>query len=530
MKKFLTQLNIVFTLHLAVLGLIIAGLIPRDAVLFLFGVLVYFFIFAPREDALAYFVRSIPFFVALPLIETFDSLDMGRVLALILFLRIFVPQLHTRTVKNLMHSIRSQEFRNAYRVEILGVLFLVLAAVSIVAAMDFGIALKRFIYITNAIILYPVLFVVVKDRSGFSRIMKNIVAGMLFVVAIAYIQLWTTYLWDFMTFARFWALNVQYNFYGTAWSSIVYHSNTWFAYLGGEGLRLRVFSTFPDSHSFPMYLIMSLASFIALFAPQFLQPGNFVKRLFLFFRKNANGKAKNRTGILLALILLVIILSGTRGIWLSVLFPISATLWTFFRIKRREDIVRLTGFMFLVFILLIPVASYIFSIPQFDAGIAGDNFEKKAFLERFKSSFDPEEVSNQGRLGIWKRTLISLSESPLFGVGIGNFPVILGQNVELAKAGSSAHNLYLQIAGEMGLVAFVVFFLILWEFARSGWHTFKNAGSEELRVFSWISLMSLLWIMGYSLTDAALFDGRVLALFVIFCGMIRKAQKLEKTI
>ena len=69
---------------------------------------------------------------------------------------------------------------------------------------------------------------------------------------------------------------------------------------------------------------------------------------------------------------------------------------------------------------------------------------------------DPFETSNSGRIYIWKQSLESVIASPVFGVAIGNYPVILNQDVSLAKAGSSAHNLFLQIAAEIGLIGFAV--------------------------------------------------------------------------
>ena len=128
------------------------------------------------------------------------------------------------------------------------------------------------------------------------------------------------------------------------------------------------------------------------------------------------------------------------------------------------------------------------------------------------SLLDFGETSNVGRIVIWQKTLISIGEKPLLGVGVGNFPTILKQNISASKAGSSAHNIFLHIAAEMGVGALLVFLWFFGELIKRAWRM------ETL--FSLATLLALVWIMGYLLTDAALFDGRAFLGFMVFLGMI----------
>ena len=109
----------------------------------------------------------------------------------------------------------------------------------------------------------------------------------------------------------------------------------------------------------------------------------------------------------------------------------------------------------LVFFLLFAVAYPIFVSPQFLLS-KGD---WSLFGERIKSIIDFGETSNSQRIEIWKASLESIKNRPLLGVGIGNFPVVLNQNIFLARAGSSAHNIYLHIASEMGILTLVT---VIW--------------------------------------------------------------------
>lgn len=102
--------------------------------------------------------------------------------------------------------------------------------------------------------------------------------------------------------------------------------------------------------------------------------------------------------------------------------------------------------------------------------------------------------------------------------------MVLNQDVSLAKAGSSAHNLFLQIAVEVGLIGFGLFLVILFETVRNAWKAFTCGNTVFIRVFAWTALLSFVWVLGYSMTDAALFDGRVFLLFVGLLAMIRAAS------
>ena len=136
MKKFLSPLNIVFVLHLVTLLSVVLGMVPGEATLFLFGVVFYFLLFGGKEDAFIYFVRSIPFFVALPITDSFDSFNMWRIAVLVLFLRWFIPLVPSIRPKELYAGCKNGTYWNRYRAEILWLLFICFAVFSTVAALD----------------------------------------------------------------------------------------------------------------------------------------------------------------------------------------------------------------------------------------------------------------------------------------------------------------------------------------------------------------------------------------------------------
>jgi O-antigen ligase len=133
---------------------------------------------------------------------------------------------------------------------------------------------------------------------------------------------------------------------------------------------------------------------------------------------------------------------------------------------------------------------------------------------------DLDELSNQGRIYIWKRSLESFKEHPLLGIGAGNFPVALEQEIVMAKAGSSAHNLYLNFLVENGLFAFILIIFMVWEILSIIFSVLKLNLPQKTRILITELFIYLVWAFGYSLFDIALLDERVFLIFLTILGMI----------
>lgn len=474
------------------------GFLETRAALALGAVLILYFLIENLEKASLYFIRAVPFFIALPITAGFDSLNMWRILSLILLLKWGWEKLSDSRKRKFISRVK--EFLSKLEFNSLSaaiyILFLI-AVISLFKAPDFIAGAKRIIYFANALMAPAVIYQLVKmGRLETKEILQNIVPAAVIVLIIGFIQLLMTYFTPIDEFLYFWSLVFDKGFYGTAWSQIALKGNTWFAYFG-ETLSLRMFSTFPDSHSFPMFLLMSLISITALL--------------------RAAGAKFIKYALVLIPFYLGVILSGTRGMWLSSISLLIA-LWWFRKIIFSADKKFILG-NFIIFILLFSIAYPILASPQFQIF----KEDPQLLRARLRSIIDFDELSNKGRIHIWKETLKSISQNPILGVGIGNFPVVLQEDIALAKAGSTAHNLYLNIAAEMGIVALAVFLYILkilysklvW-LLKSG----SASGGEMVRQYALWALVYLGWVFLYSMTDAVLFDERTLLLFGINAALI----------
>ncbi|MBI5913072.1 O-antigen ligase family protein [Candidatus Azambacteria bacterium] len=505
MKRYLTKLNIVFAVQLITVAAVVFGGLPREAFLFSAAVAVFFVIFSPLEETVLLIARSIPIFVALPITEQFDSLNMWRIVVLILFLKWLSDAARVRLIIDepltLARTLKTNAWVGVVRawrqwpIEFLSVALIGISFASLVGAEDVGGGVKRIIYFLNLGMLF---FVVrsVATRDNIARIALNVTYSGIIVVLVGALQLVLAYTMNVDHFSEFWALTVNTALYGTAWANIAIAANTWFAYYSGT-IHLRMFSSFPDTHSFPLYLLMVLCFSAVLFT--------FEKSTF----------KKYMLGAVLAFAAFEAVLSGTRGIWASAVF---AVLFIGYLIVRRYPVRKEALVPLGLFFISLPLAALIFNSPQFQ--FSGTPAERAVFSERIRSIVDTQETSNQGRIYIWKETIRSIRAHPLLGVGIGNFPVVLALNPSAIKAGASAHNLYLNFFAELGALGFIATTLLIIVILKKGWDLFMRGSDDYVRFFGLNALIYLIWILWYSMTDVAIFDERAFLLLAILLGVL----------
>ena len=151
-----------------------------------------------------------------------------------------------------------------------------LSVISVIFASDRVTAIKRIIYFINLSLVGFVVWDLASGNKEFSkRLVKNIAIPTIAVTVVGFIQLASTYLIDVYQFMHLWGEGIQCRQFGNQWCYIAVHvGNTWLAYYG-EQLSLRVFSLFPDSHSFPQFILLGLPAVFAisihkLFKPEYI--------------------------------------------------------------------------------------------------------------------------------------------------------------------------------------------------------------------------------------------------------------------
>ncbi|MDP2648057.1 MAG: O-antigen ligase family protein [Candidatus Yanofskybacteria bacterium] len=490
--------NLIFVLHLALFILVVSGVLPRAIIPFWTAGLLLYALFSPLEESAVFFVRSIPLFIAIPLTAGYDALNMWRLMSLVIFGKWLV-------LKYPFDFQFGPWKRRRLLISIL-VLF-AMSLLSLSAAPEFGTALKRIIYFLNLSLIGIVIYDVARQEGTARRLAANIAVPIVIVTLAGFIQLGMAYSMDIFQFVDIWVHTVERNLFGSAWAEIALKANTWFAYYGDQ-LSLRMFSLFPDSHSFPIFILLGLPAVLAISLKGLVAKADSLRGLFF-------SRARLLV-VFVPFVLLAALLSGTRGIWAAVIGVILFALALIYIFKRqgveqarRRLFIYLSTFLVLFF-LLFPVAYGVFVSDQFQARKS----DAALFRKRVRSIIDIAETSNKERIRIWTLSLKSIASHPFLGRGIGNFPVVLNQDIGLGKAGSSAHNLYLHIAAEMGLLALVAALYALWLVIKKIYDNFRATKDPVLLIYNGSLLLFLPWVLIYSLTDVALFDERAFLLFV----------------
>ena len=151
-------------------------------------------------------------------------------------------------------------------------------------------------------------------------------------------------------------------------------------------------------------------------------------------------------------------------------------------VKKRLMVIMALGGMAFILTLLFP-------------GLWGQT------LQRAASIFDPSDPPNRVRLLIWGSTLKMIAENPLFGVGAGNYELVypLYRTVEEWRLSTrfvvgEAHNDYLQITAEMGLLGLGSFLWLLANLLRTAFRlaSFSEEGIRRRGIGLFGALVALL--------------------------------------
>lgn len=559
-------LKIVLVFEIFITILIAIGILPREFAFFITAAMLIYIAGANIVDSLILTILSIPFYLALPVSVSFDTMANWRIIILILFFKYALKK-----ISNIKYQIPPKEslcdptgqanikifksenircfmFNKNTRLEILGLLFAIISLLSLIGANNIGAGIKKILFLASIFLFFIIVKNIARDKEIFLKILKASLLAGIFSLAVGYAQLASILFFSLAAFWQFWAENAVAALYGANLSNLLSYSNTWFSYYPGDiPPTLRMFSIFPDSHSFALFNII-------------LMP--FILILIRHYKNNIGFLIVNCS--LLILILLAIIFSGSRGAWVSIIFPLLIILilkrnsiiheiikiknilivnsisntWDKIKnynaklknllnnlINQKLGLIILSLFLFLS---LFPVSSVILEQTQKAEwrrlNSQGD-FSSFAMYKRLRSIMDLDEISNKGRIEIWRDTFASIKKHPLLGVGIGNFTTVIGKNITAAKKGASAHNLFLDIFAETGIFGLIVFLAIFYEILKTALLIFKNSTDELYKFFALSAGIYLFWILGYALFDVILFNDKVLMLFMIMIGLLYGINK-----
>lgn len=204
--------------------------------------------------------------------------------------------------------------------------------------------------------------------------------------------------------------------------------------------------------------------------------------------------------ILLAFII-GLAMTGKRG---PLLFTIIALFITWFIFSKKnltqKKIIKTIGIA-LVFLIVFGIA-YL-KIPQISS-----------IISRFMESDSLEEATN-GRIDFfWESAISMFKDKPLFGYGWRSFR-------ENSLNGNDAHNIYLQLLAETGIVGFAIFMIFTFMslyYTYKGVHYYSRIQKEDNAfVYVKMAFAYQIFFILYGITGNPLYDGQCYIPYFICC-------------
>jgi len=243
-----------------------------------------------------------------------------------------------------------------------------------------------------------------------------------------------------------------------------------FGFWGGNVGRGQVFGLFGNVNYFAEYLILPLALVIG----------------FIFSKT----QIFHRIFLLVAFIIMsaAIFLTFTRGSYLAIAISIPVIFFLYYRSSSNDTNKKYYKKIILLFLLLTIIALVMIYIPN------PLNQENKP-LGRLRSRVTIESLTSGHnvvrRIATWKFTWMMIEDYPLLGSGVGTYGYqslkyqadffAQGQNRDIYPHGFAvqAHNEYLQIWSELGIIGLLLFLWIIFNYYRNILIHFRMMGEKE---------------------------------------------------
>lgn len=328
--------------------------------------------------------------------------------------------------------------------------FLVIGTVigSMLVAYHFDWALRKGFFLINFLIWYGTLsFLVLGKKVRKESLLNGLIFSGTSIALMGIFQWLGQFIFGLEAMLFVWREYIAPFFLGGVFSETVLEYSSWLVNVGGVTV-FRAIAVFPDPHVFAFFLEIC-----------------FPWALFLFLQE------KKKIYLFSAICMIVaIFLSFSRGAYIGLFFGflVIGVILTRDRLLRfREGLLALT---FLVFFLGVVLGT--------------DNFVR----DRLESTFFSVDASGEERLFLWRQAWGVIIEKPFLGVGLGGYPETV-QPSATYRDPIYAHNLYLDIAVEMGFLGFALWSIgVMWIIRRSLFLARKNtvffAGVVSLMIFS----------------------------------------------
>ena len=287
-------------------------------------------------------------------------------------------------------------------------------------------------------------------------------------------------LWGDSTAADWWLNNITPLFNGVTAAAAIGQYSSWFARVGANDV-LRAVGTFPDPHMLAFFLEATLPFTMAKSITYRVSSIKYM----LFWAGAA------------VLQLAILLLTYSRGAYIGLAAGGTFALVAFLLHKLKNNSNTKYYILNTVYFILPLAAVMALWLPS------------TPFAARLANLFD---TSTAGRLTLWQQSIETIKTHPVAGVGLGNLPYEINPAADYRDP-IYAHNLYLDIAAETGLIGLILWLiLVMFAFKRQSWQSQLSWPGHAYRQAGRIALIT---ISVHALFDTPLFSVHVLPLLLI---------------
>ena len=245
--------------------------------------------------------------------------------------------------------------------------------------------------------------------------------------------------------------------------------------------------------------------------------------MFSYFLLEKSKRKKIFYSVALSIVYATLMICQSRGIWISVSLTSIFAIYIIFKFKIIK-IFKENQKWLIILLLIFMVITIIYST---------DNPLNKSAItvtERAMSTFDEKDPSINTRLLIWGTTFDMIKDRPILGSGIGTFKInylnyqaeFLQDNPDYIKYwghAREAHNEYLQMGAELGIIGLGIFLSILFIFHNIIIKYLIKENNNEKKIIVFGLLLGIICFLIHSLFTFPLHVTALGSAFFIILGL-----------
>ena len=141
----------------------------------------------------------------------------------------------------------------------------------------------------------------------------------------------------------------------------------------------------------------------------------------------------------------------------------------------------------------------------------------------FQRLLEIDDFTTVSRLAIWGGAFTVFARSPVWGTGFGNFRTLLGGLLGLPEGwAGDAHNLYLELLAETGIVGFVAFSFLILAALRLAFRLYREPENQVGKIIGVAVFAAIVGVLVHGTVDYIFHTTpQVAALFFLVLGLLR---------